>query len=123
MGGLVLMARRVGAGTVVLVLGCGDVSLVLRVVVVASLLVHVVVLTVLVVVLASRHTATVGSRSQARMYHGPLAGMRARAASGGAALYPQNPGMNPTGPLLALSYFAGEALTQRYFRNPRELLG
>lgn len=40
----------------------------------------------------------------------------------GAALYPQNPGMNPTGPLMALAYFAGEALSQRYFRNPRELL-
>jgi len=40
----------------------------------------------------------------------------------GAALYPQNPGMNPTGPLLALSYFTGEALSQRYFRNPRESL-
>lgn len=40
----------------------------------------------------------------------------------GAALYPQNPGMNPTGPLLALAYFAGEALAKRYFRNPRELL-
>ena len=40
----------------------------------------------------------------------------------GAALYPQNPGMNPTGPLLALAYYAGEALAERYFRAPRELL-
>lgn len=40
----------------------------------------------------------------------------------GAALYPQNPGMNPTGTLLALAYYAGEALAERYFRRPGELL-
>lgn len=40
----------------------------------------------------------------------------------GAALYPQNPGMNPTGPLLALAYYAGDALTTRYFRSPGQLL-
>src|SRR5690606_10101342 len=40
----------------------------------------------------------------------------------GAALYTQSPVMNPSAPRQTLSYFAGEALTQRYFRNPRELL-
>jgi gluconate 2-dehydrogenase alpha chain len=41
----------------------------------------------------------------------------------GATLYPQNPGMNPTGPLLALSYYAGEAIRQIYVKNPRRLMG
>lgn len=41
----------------------------------------------------------------------------------GAALYPQNPGMNPTGPLLALAYHTADALKQQYFRNPRQLMG
>ncbi len=40
----------------------------------------------------------------------------------GATLYPQNPGMNPTGPLMALAYFTGDALSTRYFRNAGELL-
>ena len=40
----------------------------------------------------------------------------------GAALYPQNPGANPTGTLLALAYRTGDALRDRYFRNPGELL-
>lgn len=40
----------------------------------------------------------------------------------GAALYPQNPGMNPTGPLLALAYYTGEALVDMYLDNPNELL-
>jgi gluconate 2-dehydrogenase alpha chain len=40
----------------------------------------------------------------------------------GAALYPQNPGMNPTGPLLALSYYTADALIKQYFRNPGEML-
>jgi gluconate 2-dehydrogenase alpha chain len=40
----------------------------------------------------------------------------------GAALFPQNPGMNPTGTVIALAYHSAEALKQRYFRNPRELL-
>lgn len=40
----------------------------------------------------------------------------------GAALYPQNAGMNPTATLLALTYMAGDAMAERYFRNPNELL-
>jgi gluconate 2-dehydrogenase alpha chain len=40
----------------------------------------------------------------------------------GAALYPQNPGLNPTGPLLALAYFTGDALREKYFKNPRRLM-
>jgi gluconate 2-dehydrogenase alpha chain len=40
----------------------------------------------------------------------------------GAALYPQNPGANPTGTLCALAYMTGDALVQRYFRNPGRLL-
>jgi gluconate 2-dehydrogenase alpha chain len=32
----------------------------------------------------------------------------------GATLYPQNPGMNPTGPLCALAYLTAEALKDRY---------
>jgi gluconate 2-dehydrogenase alpha chain len=35
----------------------------------------------------------------------------------GATLYPQNPGMNPTGPLLALAYLAGDGIRERYLRN------
>lgn len=41
----------------------------------------------------------------------------------GAALYPQNPGANPTGTLLALAYLAGDAIRDRYFKNPGQLLG
>ncbi len=40
----------------------------------------------------------------------------------GAALYPQNPGANPTETLLALAYMAGDAIRDRYFRNPNQLL-
>ncbi len=40
----------------------------------------------------------------------------------GAALYPQNPGMNPTGPLLALAYFTGAAMVERYKDNPERLM-
>ena len=40
----------------------------------------------------------------------------------GAALYPQNPGANPTGTLLALAYLAGDKLREDYFNNPNELL-
>jgi gluconate 2-dehydrogenase alpha chain len=40
----------------------------------------------------------------------------------GAALYPQNPGVNPTGTLLALSYMAAETVRDKYFRNPNRLL-
>lgn len=40
----------------------------------------------------------------------------------GAALYPQNPGANPTGTLLALAYMTGDAIRDRYFKHPNELL-
>jgi gluconate 2-dehydrogenase alpha chain len=40
----------------------------------------------------------------------------------GAALYPQNPGMNPTGHLLAHTYYLADALKARYFRDPGDLL-
>jgi gluconate 2-dehydrogenase alpha chain len=40
----------------------------------------------------------------------------------GAALYPQNPGANPTETLLALTYMAGDAIRDRYFDHPNELL-
>ncbi|HWV23982.1 MAG TPA: GMC family oxidoreductase [Thermomicrobiales bacterium] len=41
----------------------------------------------------------------------------------GAALYPQNPGANPTGTLLALAYRTGDAMVDRYFKDPNQLLG
>ncbi|MFL5737038.1 MAG: GMC family oxidoreductase [Actinomycetota bacterium] len=40
----------------------------------------------------------------------------------GAALYPQNPGANPTGTLCALAYRTGDALTERYLKAPGTLL-
>lgn len=40
----------------------------------------------------------------------------------GATLYPQNPGMNPTGTLLALAYHTGDAMVDQYFDNPNELM-
>jgi gluconate 2-dehydrogenase alpha chain len=40
----------------------------------------------------------------------------------GAALYPQNPGMNPTGTLLALSYWTAHALKTRYFNEPNRVM-
>jgi gluconate 2-dehydrogenase alpha chain len=40
----------------------------------------------------------------------------------GAALYPQNPGVNPTGTLAALCYMVAEAIRDRYFKNPNKLL-
>ena len=40
----------------------------------------------------------------------------------GAALYPQNPAANPTGTLAALAYMTGDAMVERYFRDPEELL-
>lgn len=40
----------------------------------------------------------------------------------GAALFPQNPGLNPTGTVIALAYLAADALKNRYFRNPGDLL-
>lgn len=40
----------------------------------------------------------------------------------GAALYPQNPGMNPTGPLLAHTYLAGDGIRTHYLRRPGRLI-
>jgi gluconate 2-dehydrogenase alpha chain len=40
----------------------------------------------------------------------------------GAALFPQNPGANPTGTIGALTYRTAEALLDRWFENPDELL-
>lgn len=40
----------------------------------------------------------------------------------GAALFPQNPGANPTGTVAALAYRTAEALRDRYFDHPGELL-
>jgi gluconate 2-dehydrogenase alpha chain len=40
----------------------------------------------------------------------------------GAALFPQNPGANPSATVGALAYLAGEALSERYFDRPEELL-
>jgi gluconate 2-dehydrogenase alpha chain len=40
----------------------------------------------------------------------------------GAALYPQNPGMNPTGPLLALAYLTGDAIVSKYLRDPGRII-
>jgi len=40
----------------------------------------------------------------------------------GAALWPQNPAANPTGTVAAVTYRVAEALRERYFSNPGELL-
>ncbi len=40
----------------------------------------------------------------------------------GATLYPQNPGLNPTGPLLALAYWTGDAIRDKYLKNPGQLM-
>jgi gluconate 2-dehydrogenase alpha chain len=40
----------------------------------------------------------------------------------GAALYPQNPGMNPTGPLLALAYHTGDGMVRYYLNNEGRLM-
>ena len=40
----------------------------------------------------------------------------------GAALFPQNPGANPSATLCALAFMTGDALVQRYFRDPNRLL-
>jgi gluconate 2-dehydrogenase alpha chain len=36
----------------------------------------------------------------------------------GAALYPQNPGLNPTGTVLALAYYTADAIKARYLKEP-----
>ncbi len=40
----------------------------------------------------------------------------------GAALYPQNPGFNPTGTLLALAYLTGDAMVKQGLENPGRLI-
>jgi gluconate 2-dehydrogenase alpha chain len=40
----------------------------------------------------------------------------------GAALFPQNPGANPTGTVGAVTYRTAEAMAGRYFKHPDELL-
>jgi len=40
----------------------------------------------------------------------------------GAALFPQNAGMNPTGTLLALAYLAGDGLVNQYIKSPGALI-
>lgn len=40
----------------------------------------------------------------------------------GAALYPQNPGLNPTGTVAALAYHTGDALVDIYMNDPNELM-
>lgn len=40
----------------------------------------------------------------------------------GAALFPQNPGVNPSGTVAAVTYMAGEALRDKYFAHPARLL-
>jgi gluconate 2-dehydrogenase alpha chain len=41
----------------------------------------------------------------------------------GAALFPQNAGANPTGTVGAVTYRAAEAIRDRYFKHPNELIG
>lgn len=40
----------------------------------------------------------------------------------GAALYPQNPGMNPTGTLLALAYLTGDAIREIYLEDSGRIM-
>ena len=40
----------------------------------------------------------------------------------GAALFPQNPGANPTGTVAAVTYRLAEAMKASYLNNPGELL-
>jgi gluconate 2-dehydrogenase alpha chain len=40
----------------------------------------------------------------------------------GAALFPQNPGYNPTGTVIALAYLAADGLRTSYFRQPGEIM-
>jgi gluconate 2-dehydrogenase alpha chain len=41
----------------------------------------------------------------------------------GAALYPQNPGANPTGTLCPLAYMAADAIRDKYLKDPDRLIG
>ena len=40
----------------------------------------------------------------------------------GAALYPQYPGVSPTGNVAALTYRAGDAIREKYCRAPNQIL-
>ena len=40
----------------------------------------------------------------------------------GAALYPQNPSANPTDTLAALAYMTGDAMVEKYFKDPNEIM-
>ena len=40
----------------------------------------------------------------------------------GASAFPQNAAVNPTGTVCALAYFAAEAITTRYIKNPGPLV-
>jgi gluconate 2-dehydrogenase alpha chain len=40
----------------------------------------------------------------------------------GAALYPLNAGLNPTGPLIILSYWMGDAIVNKYLREPNRVM-
>jgi gluconate 2-dehydrogenase alpha chain len=40
----------------------------------------------------------------------------------GAALFPQNAGMNPTGTVLALAYLAGDGVVNQYMKSPGDLI-
>jgi len=40
----------------------------------------------------------------------------------GAALFPQNAGMNPTGTVIALAYHTGDALVNKYWQHPGEIM-
>lgn len=40
----------------------------------------------------------------------------------GAALFPQNPGANPTDTLAALAYMSGDAMVDRYFKDPNRII-
>jgi gluconate 2-dehydrogenase alpha chain len=41
----------------------------------------------------------------------------------GAALFPQNAGMNPTGTVLALAYLTGDGIINQYLKAPGEIIG
>ncbi len=41
----------------------------------------------------------------------------------GAALYPHNPGVNPTGNILAMAYMAAEGIRDQYLKSPNRLVG
>ncbi len=40
----------------------------------------------------------------------------------GASAFPQNAGYNPTGTVAALTYWATDAIRDKYLKNPRQLI-